>query len=112
MTSPIGSTVIGGAAARAARTSVYRAERDRTRSWAAIAKLVIHRRTILGLTQQQLAVRAKTSHTAVSRLEAGRSATHLETLHRVFAALEADLVLGYRGRAEGESKREPELVSV
>lgn len=117
MNSPIGSTATQGAARRAARSRGYRNERERTRPWARIAKLVIHRRTVLGITQQELADRAGTSHSAISRLEGGRQATHLETLHRVFAALEADLLLGYEAHASasrGQARREPrrELVAV
>jgi ribosome-binding protein aMBF1 (putative translation factor) len=114
MTSPIGKTTVEGANARAARSAAYRAERDRTRSWVAIAKLVIQRRTVLGMTQQELATRAKTSYSAISRLEGGRHATHLETLHRIFAGLGADLLVGYEVRADDESrkKRDRELVAV
>jgi phage-related protein/ribosome-binding protein aMBF1 (putative translation factor) len=114
MTSPIGKTTVEGANARAARSAAYRAERERTRSWVAIAKLVIQRRTVLGMTQQELATRAKTSYSAISRLEGGRHATHLETLHRIFAGLGADLLVGYEVRADDESrkKRDRELVAV
>jgi len=105
---------VQGATARATRSATYRAERDRTHSWVAIAKLVIHRRTVLGITQQELANRARTSYSAISRLEGGRKATHLETLHRIFAALGADLLVGYEVRANEESRKKPdrELVAV
>ncbi len=114
MTSPVGRTSADGATARAARSATYRGERDRTRSWVAIAKLVIQRRTVLGMTQQELATRANTSHSAISRLEGGRHATHLETLHRIFAALGADLLVGYEVRTNEESQKKPEreLVAV
>lgn len=114
MSSPIGKTVTRGAANRAVRSRAYAEERERTRRWANIAKLVIHRRTILGITQQELADRANTSYSAISRLESGRHATHLDTLHRVFAALEADLLLGYEVRAAhpAEKERQRELVAV
>lgn len=115
MTSPVGRTSAQGATARATRSATYRAERDRTRSWVAVAKLVIHRRTVLGITQQELANRARTSYSAISRLEGGRHATHLETLHRIFAALGADLLVGYEVRANKEdSRKKPdrELVAV
>jgi len=114
MSSPIGKTVTQGAERRAARSRAYQKERDRTRSWAKIAKLVIHRRTILGITQQELADRAGTSYSAISRLEGGRHATHLDTLGRVFAALEADLLLGYEAHATrpAEKPRQRELVTL
>ena len=114
MSSPIGKSVTQGVADRAARSRAYKVERERTRRWANIAKLVIHRRTILGITQQELADRVKTSYSAISRLESGRHATHLDTLHRVFEALEADLLLGYEARAPRPAEKEPqrELVAV
>ena len=114
MRSPVGKTAVEAGKARAARSATYRAERDRTRSWVAIAKLVIQRRTVLRMSQQELARRAKTSYSAISRLEGGRHATHLETLHRIFAALGADLLVGYEVRAQEESrtKRQRELVAV
>ena len=114
MSSSIGQSVTQGATKRAAASRAYRQERDRTRSWARIAKLVIQRRTVLGITQQQLADRAGTSHSAISRLEAGRQATHLDTLHRVFDALGATLLLGYEEHEKDPAEKEPrrELVAV
>jgi DNA-binding XRE family transcriptional regulator len=111
---PIGRTANEGAAGRAARSRTYATERQRTLRWARIAKLVIQRRTTLEVTQQELADRAKTSYSAISRLESGRHATHLDTLHRVFAALDADLLLGYEPHTATSvnKERERELVAV
>lgn len=114
MSSPIGKTVTEGADRRAARSRAYQKERDRTRSWARIAKLVIHRRTVMGMTQQALADRAGTSYSAISRLEGGRHATHIDTLRRVFAALEADLLIGYEAHSPRATEKAPqrELIAV
>lgn len=114
VTSPIGKTVSEAAAGRAARSRVYRQERDRTRAWQQVAKLVIHRRTILQITQQELADRAGTSYSAISRLEGGRHATHLNTLRRVFDALGADLLIGYEVHVKraSDKERQRELVAV
>lgn len=93
--SPIGSTAAQAAARRAARNPAYRAERERVAEFHGIAKLVIHRRAVLGLSQRELARRVGTSVPAISRLESGRHVTNVETLRRVFAALGGRLVLGY-----------------
>jgi len=110
--SPIGSSARAAAARRAGRNAAYRAERDGVADYAAIAKLVIHRRAALGITQRDLARRIGTKESAISRLESGRHATNVGTLRRVFEALESHLVVGYETR--GSARRVPrrELVAV
>ncbi len=68
----------------------------------------------MGMTQQALADRAGTSYSAISRLEGGRHATHINTLQRVFAALEADLLLGYEAHSPRATDKEPqrEIIAV
>ncbi len=78
----------------------------------AIAKLVVHRRTMLGVTQRELARRVGTSETAISRLESGRRATNVRTLRRVFAALNSRLIVGYEVPRAGRSSLQRELVAV
>jgi transcriptional regulator with XRE-family HTH domain len=53
------------------------------------------RRGELGLTQQVLAERMGTSHSAISRIESGQHRTSVATLERLAAALEVRLVLGF-----------------
>lgn len=111
--SSLGSSARNAAARRAARSSAYRAEKHRVAEFHAIAKLVIHRRTVLGITQRELARRIGTKETAISRLESGRHATNVRTLRRVFEALGAHLVVGYEAaRTERATSLRRELVAV
>lgn len=107
----MGSTASAAATRRAARSRAYRAERDRLAEFHAVAKLVIHRRTVLGITQRELARRIGTKETAISRLESGRHATNVRTLRRVFEALGGRLVVGYETRSTVASPHR-ELVAV
>jgi ribosome-binding protein aMBF1 (putative translation factor) len=109
---PLGSSASGRAARRAARSSAYGAERERTAEFHAIAKLVIHRRTILGITQRELARRVGTQETAISRLESGRHATNVRTVRRIFEALGGHLVIGYEAPRDRGSAARRELVAV
>ena len=109
--SPVGSTAQDAAARRARRSAPYRAERTRVGEYHAIAKLVIHRRTMLGISQRELARRVGTSETAISRLESGRHATNVRTLRRLFEALGGRLIVGYEVRGSAGSARR-ELVAV
>lgn len=54
------------------------------------AELVRRTRLVAGLTQRRLAIRAGTTKTAISRLEAGHVSPTAETLERLL------LCLGYR----------------
>lgn len=62
-------------------------------------------RTRAGLSQAELAVRAKTSQPAVARYEAGGSAPSLRTLERLLAACGSSLELA--ARAEDPPRRSP-----
>jgi ribosome-binding protein aMBF1 (putative translation factor) len=93
--SPIGTSARDAAAGRAARSAAYRAENTRVGEYHGIAKLVVHRRTVLGISQRELARRVGTSEPAISRIESGRHATNVRTLRRVFKALGGTLVVGY-----------------
>lgn len=115
MTTPraLGSSASAAAARRAARSPAYRAKRERVAEFHAIAKLVIHRRTMLGITQRELARRMGTKETAISRLESGRHATNVRTLRRIFEALGGHLVVGYESEpTDAASGRRRELVAV
>lgn len=110
--SPVGSSARAAATRRATGSAAYRAERARIAEYAAIAKLVIHRRAALGITQRDLARRIGTKESAISRLESGRHATNVGTLRRVFEALESHLVVGYEARRSGRSVPQREVVAV
>lgn len=110
--SPIGSSARAAAARRAAASAAYRAERARVGPYHGIAKLVIHRRLVLGVSQRELARRVGTSEPAISRLESGRHGTNLRTLRRVFKALGGTLVLGYELPATDRARRKRTVVTV
>ena len=83
----------------------------------ALARLIIHKRMELELTQEQVAERMGTSATVISRLESGQHQMSLKTLQRIAAALEAKLVVGFTDAdaqaAPGETEPAPrELVTV
>jgi ribosome-binding protein aMBF1 (putative translation factor) len=89
--SPVGASAHEVAEQRAARGDEYRAERDRLAFWTAIADEVILWRTREGISQQELARRVGTSHSAISRLESGQHSTNVDTLRRIAAALGAHM---------------------
>src|SRR5690349_2510205 len=86
--SPLGESAESASARRARRSKTYRDEQARLAPWEQIARIVIKRRMELGLSQQQVAERMGTSHTAISRIENGQHPTKQETLARLADALE------------------------
>ena len=88
----------------------YRAAQDRLAPYEGIARLVILRRTELGLTQDELARRMGTSHSAISRIESGQHRTSLATLERLALALEVRFVMGFETGPRNAPVRE--LVSL
>jgi len=93
------------------RHPAYRAEATKHARPAAIAKHVIHLRTIRGITQQVLADRMGTSHTVISRLESGRHNVSQETYDRAIRALGATPLYGYEVRTPGRPAHR-ELIAV
>ncbi|MGH9160374.1 MAG: helix-turn-helix transcriptional regulator [Vicinamibacteraceae bacterium] len=108
--SPVGSTTQQAQRRRARASAAYRAEQRRLAPFEEVARLVIKQRAALGISQQELARRVGTSHSAISRLESGRHKTSVETLQRVAEALGVRLVLGFESRSEDAPMRE--LVSI
>jgi ribosome-binding protein aMBF1 (putative translation factor) len=107
--SPIGSSAGEAGGRRARRSASYRQARARLEPYEQLARIVIRRRTELGLTQEELATRMGTSHSAISRIESGQHSTSVQTLQRLAAALETRFVMGFEyGPAE---KPVRELVS-
>lgn len=92
--SPVGAPV-SAARHRRARSPEYRDAQERLAPYEAIARFVVQRRAELGLTQEQLAERMGTSHSAISRIESGQHRTSVATLERLADALEARLVMGF-----------------
>ena len=93
--SPIGDTAAEARSRRAARSPAYRAEQERLGPFEELARLVIKHRAALGLSQDALARRVGTSHSAISRIESGRHKTSVETLQRLAHALGVRLILGF-----------------
>jgi DNA-binding XRE family transcriptional regulator len=95
MDSPIGSTAARSRGRRARSSAAYRAEQERLAPFEAIARMVIARRTALGITQRELADRMGTSHSAISRIESGQYPTTADTLRRLAHALGERFVMGF-----------------
>lgn len=107
--SPIGATVSDSRRRRARASAAYRAEQDRLAPYEQLARIVIRRRMDLGLTQEQLAERMRTSHSAISRIESGQHSTSVQTLQRLGQSLEMRFIMGFEyGSADGPVR---ELVS-
>jgi ribosome-binding protein aMBF1 (putative translation factor) len=105
-TSPIGTTVAQARAARARRSPAYRAEQQRLAQFEELARLVIKHRAALGISQEELARRVGTSHSAISRIESGRHKTSVETLQRLAHAMGLRLVLGFESGPRERPVRE------
>ena len=93
--SPIGTPTAEAGRRRAQRSSAYRQAQARLAPYEQLARIVVRRRTDLGLTQEQLAKRMSTSHSAISRIESGQHGTSVQTLQRLAAALEMRFVMGF-----------------
>ncbi len=110
--SPIGRTAVEASAERAARSQEYREARDEysriraLRTTNPIAAHLRERRFELGLTQQEVAAAAGTSHTAISRLESGTHTPSLATLQKIAAVLDEELLVCFQRTTDGEIERD------
>ncbi|HYB26473.1 MAG TPA: helix-turn-helix transcriptional regulator [Solirubrobacteraceae bacterium] len=110
--SPVGQSAERAIASRARRSRAYRNARDEyarireLRRTNPIAAHLRERRFELGLTQEQVADAAGTSHTAISRLENGTHMPQLTTLRRIAAVLDEELLLCFQRIEDGELERE------
>lgn len=93
--SPVGAPATEVRRRRARRSPEYRAAQERLAPYEVIARFVIQRRAELGMTQEQLAERMGTSHSAISRIEGGQHQTSVATLQRLAEALEVRFVMGF-----------------
>jgi len=103
--SPIGTSV-SEARKRRSEKREYREAQERLAPYEQLARIVIRRRTDLGLTQEQLADRMGTSHSAISRIESGQHSTSVQTLQRLGEALEMRFVMGFEYGPEDKPVRE------
>jgi ribosome-binding protein aMBF1 (putative translation factor) len=121
-TSPKGTSAAGAAKARARRSEEYGEARDeyaairklREKNW--IAAHIRERRYELDLTQQDVADRAGTSHSFISKLEGGDHIPTIPVLKRILGVLDEDLLIGIeRSAPEEDPEREiapvPEAVT-
>ena len=98
--SPQGKSAARAARARARRSQAYQAARQeyaairalREKNW--IAAHIRERRYELGLTQAQVARRAGTSHSFISKIESGQHIPTIPVLKRILAVLDERLLIG------------------
>jgi ribosome-binding protein aMBF1 (putative translation factor) len=110
--SPVGTRAAHAARARARRNQDYRDARDeydairdlREKNW--IAAHIRERRYELDLTQKQVAERAGTSHSFVSKLESGDHIPTIPVLQRILRVLDEELLIGIERRDDDELERE------
>lgn len=108
---PKGRAVAGVARGRARRSEEYRDARDeyaairelRERNW--IAAHIRERRYELDLTQKEVAERAGTSHSFISKVEGGGHMPTIPVLKRILAVLDEELLIGIERQVPDE---EPE----
>ena len=121
--SPQGRPAAEGARARARRSPEYREARDeyaairelRQRNW--IAAHIRERRYELDLTQQEVAKRAGTSHSFISKLEGGNHIPTIPVLRRILAVLDEELLIGIERQVPDEAPEVevapvPDLIAV
>jgi DNA-binding XRE family transcriptional regulator len=110
--SPVGRSAVESASGRAERSETYRDARSeyaRIRALREVSPIAAHlreRRFELGLTQEDVAKAAGTSHSAVSRLEKGTHLPQLSTLQRIAAVLDEELLVCFQRTVDGEVERE------
>jgi DNA-binding XRE family transcriptional regulator len=111
--SPRGRTAGRAARSRARLSPEYRAAREeyaairtlREKNW--IAAHIRERRYELDLTQQEVAQRAGTSHSFISKLESGDHIPTIPVLTRILAVLDERLLIGIERKSPGhEPERE------
>ena len=117
VSNPAGQAAREAAKRRATRSEVYGEARDEyaairglwERNW--IAAHIRERRYELDLTQQEVAERAGTSHSFISKLEGGDHIPTIPVLKRILAVLDEELLIGIQPRgADMEAERVVALV--
>jgi ribosome-binding protein aMBF1 (putative translation factor) len=106
--SSVGAAHGAGMGKRARESAAYRAALEEQQPYEQFARLVIHRRMQLGLTQQELAKRMGTSLSVVSRLESGQHRFSFATMRKLAKALDTHLVYGFQDEPpDPKSRRTP-----
>lgn len=106
--SPVGSTHSEVMKRSAQKSQAYREAQERLAAAETIARLIIHKRMELGISQSQLAERMGTTPSVISRLESGEHFPSLKTLRRIADGLETRLVVGFANTkpAPGPQKKQ------
>ncbi len=120
---PKGRRATDAAKERARRNEEYREARDeyaairelREKNW--IAAHIRERRYELDLSQREVAERAETSHSFISKVEGGGHIPTIPVLKRILAVLDEELLIGIERQVpDEEPEREvapvPKLVAV
>ena len=111
--SPIGHPVASSVGDYSARSQEYREARDeyaairelRERNW--IAAHIRERRYELDLTQKEVANRAGTSHSFISKVEGGDHMPTIPVLKRILGVLDEELLIGVERQVpDEEAERE------
>lgn len=112
--SPRGTPAADAAGRRGRRSDAYREAHDeyaeirelRKKNW--LAAHIRERRYELELTQKEVADRADTSGSFISKLERGEHLPTLPVLKRILAVLDEELLIGVErhGRLDEEAERE------
>jgi len=84
-----------------AATRAQRDEQRRRRQLEELARVIRQHRTARKLSQKELAERAGTSHSAISRIESGLHGITLDTLQRIAQALRVDLIMTLESGGRG-----------
>lgn len=106
--SPKGKSAVEAARSRGQRSESYREARDgyaairklRQKNW--IAAHIRERRFELDLTQKDVADRAETSHSFISKVERGNHIPTIPVLKRILAVLDEELLIGIERRVPDE----------
>ena len=110
---PVGRSVANSVGEFAARSQEYREARDeyaairelRERNW--IAAHIRERRYELDLTQKEVANRAGTSHSFISKVEGGDHVPTIPVLKRILGVLDEELLIGVERQVpDEEAERE------
>lgn len=110
---PVGRSVANSVGEFAARSQEYREARDeyaairelRERNW--IAAHIRERRYELDLTQKEVAERAETSHSFISKVEGGDHVPTIPVLKRILGVLDEELLIGVERQVpDEEAERE------
>ena len=94
---------------RIAADRIRRDERRRRRQVEDIARLIRTHRSERKLSQQQLGDRARTSHSAISRIESGSHGITVDTLQRIAQALGVNLVITFESGGRKRVRRSVRL---